>query len=413
MKNVLIISYSFPPLNNIASRRFGEMCEYLTMFGWDPYILTTKSNGPLETIVEEDKIIRIGEHPQKNSEIKKDDYNKKHSIKSSILNLKRSLGFNSRLLDRSYIQWNKRVQKEIDIHILKDIRFDVIIASFGPGSALFIGRYLSKELNIPLIADFRDLAALFNERHFNKNLLMKKIDFVLEKKILKSAAAITTVSNGLKEQFDMHYSLPVEVIYNGWEHPTGSIEINNNCDKRYVYYAGRFYPHQLESMYLLLRELKGKNIKLKIRSLGPESLNKEIISVAKNIGIEDFIELLPPAAPEIIVNEAENAFINIVIEDLDKTIAWKKGTLTGKFLTLLIRKPPIMAIARNDSEIGEILRETGKGMLCSTSEEVNWFLKNIEKFHLNMDKERIKYYAKQNQAKKLSEVMNSVVDNVR
>ena len=60
MKKVLIISYHFPPVNNIASRRFGEMVSFMPNFGWEPFVLTTKSKGTLPVLIPEKKIIRIG-----------------------------------------------------------------------------------------------------------------------------------------------------------------------------------------------------------------------------------------------------------------------------------------------------------------------------------------------------------------
>ena len=68
MKKVLIVSNYFPPINAIASKRFGVMCRYFEEFGYESYILTVNPsniyiNGAqmdLEVPIDEKRITRIG-----------------------------------------------------------------------------------------------------------------------------------------------------------------------------------------------------------------------------------------------------------------------------------------------------------------------------------------------------------------
>ena len=39
-RKVLIVSFSFPPTNNIAAVRIGKSAKYLPRFGWEPIVLT-------------------------------------------------------------------------------------------------------------------------------------------------------------------------------------------------------------------------------------------------------------------------------------------------------------------------------------------------------------------------------------
>ncbi|MGI6445965.1 MAG: hypothetical protein ACOX2I_09660 [Candidatus Ozemobacteraceae bacterium] len=97
----------------------------------------------------------------------------------------------------------------------------------------------------------------------------------------------------------------------------------------------------------------------------------------------------------MILQEQANSFANIVFEDLKHDFDFKKGVLTGKFLRLLIEKPPILAIARDDSEIGEILTQTKKGQLITSSEEVACFIRNVENDCFSRpNRERIKEFSK-------------------
>lgn len=406
MKKVLIITYSFPPLNNIASRRYADISKYLESYDWEPYILTTNSTGPIDIPIPQSNIYRVSSHPQKGSQVKEESSG--GGIKAEIMNLKRDIGFNSRIIDRTYYNWYRQIKK-MDLNSLKKQNFDMIIASFGPGAALFIGRFLSKKLGVPWVADFRDLGALYRDNSFKQNAIFSKIDLMIEKRILQSASMIITVSKGLKDVLERQYNKPTDVIFNGWEK-----QLNENSSltferkEPYIYYAGRFYPHQMESIHVLLRAIKGSDLNFKIRSLGPRYLNEEIIEYAKSIGVLTKVKLLDPAEPAIVDLESTNAKINLVVEDLDKLYEWKKGTLTGKLLNLLIKSPPILAIARDDSEIDTVLKETGKGLLCSTEREVQEFLYNLDSNEYVPDEKKIKYYSKEKQAEKLARLLNVV-----
>ena len=71
-KNVLIVSYFFPPFNIIAAMRFGEMVSHMEEFGWRCWVVTTNSSGPLPVTISEKQVLRIGEQPRSSSYVKTD-----------------------------------------------------------------------------------------------------------------------------------------------------------------------------------------------------------------------------------------------------------------------------------------------------------------------------------------------------
>lgn len=408
-KKVLIVSFSYPPLNNIAARRFSEMVPYFDELGWEPYVLTTHSIGDLAPNLLEKNILRVSEHPQ----IKKEKVViRKNSQRSS---LRRQLGVASRSFDSSY-RWYSAVFCSPFLEKLKKIDVDLILASYGPASSLKIGKELSKLLNVPWVADFRDLGALHRDDYDPRNIIFRLIDRVIEQRLIQSAASLTTVSKGLAEELERHYKKDVAVIYNGWkyadEQKQGSSNINSEIfTAPYIYYAGRFYEHRMEAIYILLQSLQTLDIIFVIRSLGPGKLNKKIIYMAEKLGVIDKVRILPPENESIIHAEQQNAVINLVVEDMSTTYTSKKGVLTGKFLQLLTYSAPILAIARKDSEIGHILCKTERGALHSSIVGVEQFIISILKepssYHLQTD--QIIAYSKKSQARNLVEVFNSVL----
>ncbi len=411
MKNVLIITYFFPPSNDIASRRFGTMAHYLQKMGLDVHVLTTNSKGNLISSVPEENVIRIGENRQKSAQIEDLSTEKLPSLIEIIRKPARNGGFYLWSLDRTFLTWYRQIKSNLTLIDAKIQTPDIIIGSFGPSACLWAGKYLAKHYRVPWIADIRDLGAL---RDDERSPLAKRIDVSIETLLLKSASAVITVSNTLRDILKSQYDKPVDVIYNGWDEELNNINaINANgvadSAKKYLYYAGRFYIDQMPAIMLLLDTMVDfANFDLIIRSLGPDSLNSQILHYANEIGLSGRVHLLPPCSQEIVNKEAESSAVNLVLADLSIQTEWTKGTITGKLLELLVRTPPILAIGRYDSEMGEVLQTTVKGRLCSTHSEIKDFLLSIDSCNMKYpgDASNIYGFSRNYQAIKMYDLLN-------
>ena len=411
MKKVLIISYAFPPQNEIASRRFAEMLPYFESNGWKPFVLTTFSQGDLNPQVSDKQIIRVGNHP--GLQVEKSYRN---IFLSKLTVLRKHLGFSFRVFGPQLFSWSQLVLSDSAlIEKLKQENFTCIIASYGPPSALRLGHYLSKLLNTPIVYDFRDLGALHEGDEYSQNIVAQSLDRLFEKKYLKNASALTTVSYGLAEKLAKHYRVKTEVIYNGWAPisyalPERSGLLNVVIRKPFIYYAGRFYEHRLDAIYCLLQSIKNTPYYLVLRSLGPEYLESKIIAYAKLQNVADRVIVLPPATATVVNYEQTQSAVNLVVEDLDNKYPTKKGVLTGKFLQLLTLTAPVLAIARSDSEIGSILDKTAKGRLVSNAEQLAIFFEQVtSKPGLYSKGEAIVNYSKERQAAKLCRLLDGLI----
>jgi len=381
------------------------LSKHLGENGWDPYILTTNSAGPLPVELNHDHIFRVGDNTQAGAAVGTQNKN----IFSKLKGVRSKLGLASRLMDRIWFTWYRPIKK-LDLGVFKEAGFDLIIASYGPGAALFVGRFLSRKLRVPWIADFRDLAALHTDKWNGRNAAMRYVDSAIERWLLKKASALTTVSAGLQKALAAAHRLPTHVVYNGWEpsqHNAATPPVRHDACP-YIYYAGRFYTHRLESIFMLVRALSRSDMVLKIRSLGPLDIEKKIADFSEECDVAAQVEILPPADPEVVDRESHAAAINLVVEDLDKSDDWKKGTLTGKFLPMLNLKPAILAIARDDSEIGEILDATRKGKLCFTPDQVVEYLNGGYLPFMGAGNENVLMYSKRMQAKLLADALDKV-----
>src|SRR5690606_12607470 len=292
------ISYAFPPVNDIASRRYGEMVPFFKRLGWEPYVLTTKSSGDLEHKISEHQVYRIGMHPGY-----KVDRTNNAGLYSWVSMWRRKLGFNFRVFDSNLFKWSSRVLKSPDfINQVSNEGIDLILASYGPSSALRVGDKLGRMLGVPVVYDFRDLAALHESNSFKQNLVSKIVDRCFERYYLRSAAGFVTVSNGLAERICLKYKKDVHVVYNGINtyRPTRGGAARLPSNKSYLYYAGRFYEHRLKSIYLLIDALSRLDYDLVIRSLGPVELDEKIINYAASVGVDHKLRLLGKADADVV-----------------------------------------------------------------------------------------------------------------
>jgi len=256
---------------------------------------------------------------------------------------------------------------------------------------------------VPWYADFRDLGALHEGEIQKRNLFAKWIDRLIEKNLLNSASGIFTVSIGLKNVLKL-YKKPTAVIYNGWK----SNKLNKPSIKNklflYFHYAGTVYPHRKKSLNLLIKNLKEINAKLFLRIFNITNVfdNSEILDLKNN----KKIVLLPITSQKALLKEQKNACANVVLEDLDKNSYSNKGVLTGKFLRLLTLGPPVLAIARKDSEIRKVIKQTQIGYFSSSPKSISRCIKKIvlrKKQVANLNK--LKLFSVQNQAKMIIQII--------
>lgn len=408
-KNVLVITYDFPPVNTVAARRYGELLPHIREFGWRPWVLTAQSNGPLPVHLPSTSVIRIGKHIQQNSRMDRSRLPFGWEILRASL---RPLRIRSRTINR-FIGWIRTVHRQRCDIIGQLPKIHAVIASFPREAVFLLGRLFGQYYRAPWIADFRDLGALFQD---DRCWIAKRFDEISESFQLRGARAILTVSATMAEILERKYRLPARVVYNGWESSAKSndIEVRTYKVKRAsLYYAGGLLPqYRCRSIQLILDALvRRPELCLVIRSRGPAEQERTIERAARDRGLAERVDIRPPCDPQTVRREAGEALANVVVEDLDTTWLASRGTLTGKFLGLLPLPTPILVVARADSDIGPILRETGKGELCSSVDQILSFLDAAQRDSTSFagDPESIAQYSKKAQARRLAHLLNDVV----
>lgn len=408
MKKVLVVSYFFPPLNNMGAKRFGTMCKYFKEYGYETIVLTSNShansflNTKLDLSIPEGihQIIRIGRTGV--------SYIPETVSSQMVVQWINQSDRQSRTLSSATLGWYEKVKREIDLLQLNNI--DIIIGTYPPMENLLVASYLSRKLKCPFVTDIRDLITEYSENTSNQKRSFI-IDSIAEKVILHRAAGIVPATKGFADILRKKYPKSrIKVIYNGWEDREERTKIRG-AEVGYLYYAGALYSHRLESFRLLIDCLKEvlvfKEIRMKIRSIGPETLDMKMKKMIRDNDMEDHIELLEAVEEGIVKREQANAGINIVLSSICGENQALLTTVPGKLYEILKEEAPILAVTPETSDMAHIINKTEKGIATVSKGKIIDFILNADRNYSG--NQYVDFFSRKNQAKRYCRFLDSIL----
>tara|TARA_B110001452_G_scaffold253038_1_gene243359 strand:+ start:2549 stop:3877 length:1329 start_codon:yes stop_codon:yes gene_type:complete len=308
MKNALILAYDFPPYNSVGALRPKSWLNHMHEFNIRPIVVTRQwSNSGNITV---------------------DYVNYSPKPKQQILNLENGViietPYKPNIANRMYIRFGKNkfsfLRKIISFYYevfqfiflvgpkkeiyfsarqyLKKNNVDIIIATGEPFVLFHYAKKLSNEFNIPWVADYRD--PWFNDS--DRGPLIKRVIFdkFMEKKVVKTALFITTVSELFKKYISENIkSKKIFIIENGFD--SDAIEeiqnITQNSKVLTVSFVGTIYKwHPINSIFSTLKKIIKSNpeFKIKFNLYGINDAEKLKENISTNyLEIKSFIEFHP------------------------------------------------------------------------------------------------------------------------
>lgn len=226
MKKVLILAYDFPPYISVGGMRPYNWYRYLKEFDVEPVVITRQwenkhgnqldyidSGSSSETFVENTAhgtIIRTPYQPNFANRLMLKYGEKKYRI------LRKSVS-----AFYEFAQFILPIGPKAELyrgakHYLKNNEVDVIIATGDPFVLFSFASKLSKEFDIPWIADYRDPWS--QNVNLKKYFILKKWNHYIEKKNVSSASYIRTVSQFIHFKIDkLIPNKPFSVAPNGFD----------------------------------------------------------------------------------------------------------------------------------------------------------------------------------------------------
>ena len=385
-KKVLIITYYWPPGGGAGVQRWLKFTKYMRDFGYEPVIYTAENpeypstDESLSKDVPDNITVlktRVWEPYQlyKWFTLQK----KGHRINSGFLNKDKKKGMGERI--SVWIRGNLFIPDARKFWIRPSIRYltrylkehpvNLLVSTGPPHSMHMIACRVAEKTKIPWVADFRD--PWTNIDYYHDLMLGPRADrkhHRLEQKVLRSATAVSVVSNDMKQQFEEIGSRNIRVIPNGFDPddfnmPEGKEQSGEVPDRKFsLTHIGTIVPSRNpHSLWRVLSALVTENEDLAndlvVRLVGAADYAVNRSVEESNLGPwVQFEDYLPHQKAVGLLKESQ--VLLLLINNTPNA----KGILTGKFFEYMNAGRPILAIGPKNGETDQILRETGTGKLA-------------------------------------------------
>ncbi len=385
MQRILILSYFFPPCNLTPSQRVVSWAKYLADSGYYPVIITRRwdyrINSPADmSIATPDNILY---EKYNNYEVYYLPY--KPDLKDRILNkygenkykfVRKLLTFTGLLLQNitdivipfknfynfslNYLQQNKDINK--------------MIITANPYILFKFGYKLNRKTSIRWIADYRDAWTNCKIKHLKRNKLFKLInwyDSYFEKKWVKSAVAISSVSDTLAFQIDSLVKVNNHIaLHNGFiaDDFTQYRTLPKFDDFTISYIGTLFYGQKIELFLNAFTKFvdlnKGEKIKFFMPGLAYNSdLAAHISYILK--GYEDYYSITGRIDRQEVLKIEIRSHLLLYV-------AWQgyQGIIPSKIYEYIASGTPILLAPSDKDAVENIITQSQCGLITYTVDDI-------------------------------------------
>jgi glycosyltransferase involved in cell wall biosynthesis len=361
MRKVLLVAPYFPPRRRVGAVRPFRFAAGLSENGWSTAVLTLTSGGELTTL--EKKRLQQVQRIEVGSPVDRTTVSHGKSEKSATL----ADGLAS-WIDRQtpadtwiylFLIHYRNIRRRV-----KQIDPDIIWATGDPWSGLWLGKKLAVDLNLPWIADFRDPWTQTDMNLRQRSLFSERMDRRIESDVIRKANHVVFTSRTALEKYQQVYpelTKKGRVIYNSFGTDQTETDVRNlqlPAEQFHLMFFGRFRRlSPVGSVINVLSELRAKQPELlktiRIHSFGqPDDVETDII---ESSGFSSNFVVHDPVPPEMSLHMLDQADLLLV-----STHPQRENVVPAKLWEYLASGKPVLSLVPN-KEVGEILRETGKG----------------------------------------------------
>jgi glycosyltransferase involved in cell wall biosynthesis len=361
LKRAALIAYYYPPLAGSGVFRPLRMSRYLPRHGWE---VTVVSGGTGLRVIQDAAL--AAEIPPSVTVARTRSIEPRNPL---LLLQKAGLGGLARAIEPWFLVPDDQrgwvpfaVRRTLALHAER--RFDAVVATAGPYSALLVGRAVKRRAGIPFVADFRDewttnpyLSGRYPtgwHRRYNRGL---------ERQVLREADRVVCVSGPWLEA--LHGVAPGEprekfrVHENGYDAAHFPATAAPAPPKFRVLYAGTFYGHRKPDAFLAAA-------KLAIESGRVPASDLEIVFMGH--GSERSLGALPApvlrAVPQRPFHEALREMTEAAALLLVIPREGGPGNHTGKLFDYLAAARPVLCLAPEPNVAADLVRESGSGLVA-------------------------------------------------
>ncbi|MGA4577390.1 glycosyltransferase [Limisphaera sp. VF-2] len=257
-------------------------------------------------------------------------------------------------------------------------RPNLILADGGPPLGCYLAAYsLARYWKIPYVLDYRDLWSVGNP---HKQTFHNYWQRPIERKLVKHAAGIVTVSHGLARTLMSAFSLPprkVHVITNGYNAHRLQNVPSATFDEPAIVYAGTLYPplRTLKPVLMALKRLDTPTLRWQFHYYGAQGdlVRKD----AAELGMLSRVTCHGRVPWSEAVAALKGAHCAVVVVSVNSEAATELGVLTGKLFELLGLGVPILMVAPRNAEAREYLFGHGEAYCADEVTDMAEYLRSL------------------------------------
>src|SRR5258706_2196479 len=385
-KNVMIVTYYWPPSGGSGVQRWLKFVKYLPQFGWTPFVVTPES--PSFTIKDESLIRDVPSGTSVSRLPIWEPYDlfltlsgwlgKKDVKQSDFIPTGKKSGFQrlstwirgNIFIPDARIFWVNPAVAFLE-GFMKDHAIGTIITTGPPHSIHLIGlRLKTRNPGLKWIADFRDPWSEWDLLDtLSLTRLARRKHARLERRVLTSADSVITIAPYHVRRFEALSGRRVDLITNGFDEDDFKGLKKTKTPRFTLAHVGmvdelRDPRPVMEAVRELCREDSDFAAHVSIKFIGQvNSAFKEYVNSIDDLkACTSFTDHLPHRQ---LLKLYEETDLQLLI--LAHTVI-APGNLPGKFFEYLASGNPILAIGPVQGDAGEILRQTGAGEIFERSD---------------------------------------------
>ena len=361
MKNLLVICNAFPPHSGTEASRAGQLCKYLPSCGWNPVVLCSRWTEENCGKYDRNFLPEVAEATVEDRIDPPRVVAANKPVSYLTVKLKRFVsGYaNPPEWSSAAIEAGKRIGASI--------RIDAIWATYPFRATLHVASRLSGELQVPWVADFRDI---LEQKCPTWKLPIERFN---ERRVLSNASLITTTTPYLADVLSGRHGKRVELLFNGYDPDSFERVAAKNSDRFTIVYTGSLRrpdsrvqasPRELfVAVENLIRDGKIKEDEIEIRILGANE--QQLSPHLSSEEIRRRIVLTEWAPREEVFAWQKGADLLLLLAS-----GKMKGILTGKVFEYLASRSRILAVPSDEDCIDALLTRTQAGTSASTVAEI-------------------------------------------
>lgn len=431
MKKVLVISYYWPPAGSVSVLRTLKIVKYLRNFGWEPivyvpenanYDYIDKNNEkdiPENITILRGKIIEpFGLFRKLSGRIQSEPLDNILRVQNKKLSLVDQLG--------AWIRGNFFIPDARSLWIAPSVGYlkkhlesnpvDAIFTDGPPHTNTMIGYHLSKDLNIPWLADFQDP---WTQVDYLQDFPLTKWAWRkhrnLEQLVLKQASKITIASPSWKTDLESIGAKNVDVVYYGYdEEDFKGITKNKNDNKFVIFHGGLLGFDRFPEMFfesLITRCLKDSEFLNRLKIILAGKVDFRIVNYVKNSILADRTDFKGFLPRKEVIQFALDA--DLLLLPLNKSKN-SKGRLPGKLYEYLNTGNPILAFGPENSDASKILIQTKRGVCIEYESDIkidDYVNTKLNKNEDEIPKALIQGFSNLEQTRFVADLLNKIIIN--